>query len=101
MLSVESLIFPTYLNFVNRKNMWVSCNYTIYFDAHCLSYLLCFTLHIYLIALNIWFSLFQLLPVHRYSGDISFRKESRIPLKPMLGGMRSVALFISSHEQTH
>ena len=26
--------------------------------------------------------------------------ESRIPLKPLLGGVRSVALSISSHKQT-
>ena len=29
-----------------------------------------------------------------------FLTESRIPLKPVLGGVRIVVLFISSHEQT-
>ena len=52
----------------------------------------------------------QLLPVHRYSVDffhiLVLQKywvltESRIPIKPVLGGMRIVALSISSHEQTH
>ena len=46
--------------------------------------------------------------MHRYSVDIFHilvllkywvLMESRIPLKPMLGGVRNVALFISSHEQ--
>ena len=50
--------------------------------------------------------LVKLLPVHRYSVVIFFKfwtfeniRESRIPLKPVIGGMRSVALSISSHEQ--
>ena len=53
--------------------------------------------------------LVKLLPVHRYGVDIFhilFLKEywvlaeNRIPLKPVLGGVRIVALSISSHEQT-
>ena len=53
--------------------------------------------------------LVKLHPVHRYSVDIftysgpsgilGFDK-SRIPLKPMLGGVRILALPISSQEQT-
>ena len=52
--------------------------------------------------------LVKLLPVHRYSVDIFHilvlqeywvLMESRILLKPVLGGMRIVALSISSHEQ--
>ena len=49
-------------------------------------------------------------PVHRYSVDIFFiilvlqeylvLTESRILLKPRLGGMQIVALSISAHEQT-
>ena len=49
-------------------------------------------------------------PVHRYSVDIFFHilarreyrvlTESRIPLKPVLGGVRIVAPSISSQEQT-
>ena len=51
----------------------------------------------------------KLLPVNRYSVDIfSYSGPSgilgsdgsRILLKPVLGGVRIVALFISSHEQT-
>ena len=42
--------------------------------------------------------------MHRYSGAISsysgLLTESRIPLKPVRGGMRIVALSISFHEQT-
>ena len=50
------------------------------------------------------------LPVHRYIDDIFHvlvlqeywvLVESRILLKPVLGGVRIVALSISSHEQTH
>ena len=53
--------------------------------------------------------LVKFLPVHRYSVDIfSYfgpsgildSDESRIPLKPVLGGVRIVAFSISSHEQT-
>ena len=53
--------------------------------------------------------LVKLLPVHRYSVDIfhilvlhEYRvlMENRIPIKPVLVGMRIVALSISSHEQT-
>ena len=51
----------------------------------------------------------KLLPVHRYVVDIFSYSgpseywvlmESRIPLKPVLGGVRIVEHFISSHEQT-
>ena len=53
--------------------------------------------------------LVKLLPVHRYKVDIFHilvlweywaLTESRILLKPVLGGMIIVALCISSHEQT-
>ena len=54
--------------------------------------------------------LVKLLPVHRYIVLIFFHilvlqeywvlTESRILLKPVLGGVRIVALSISSHEQT-
>ena len=54
--------------------------------------------------------LVKLLPVHRYIVLIFFHililleywvlVESRTPLKPVLGGVRMVALSISSHEQT-
>ena len=54
--------------------------------------------------------LVKLLLVHRYSVDIfSYSSpsgtlgsdaESRIPLKPVLGGVRIVAFSINSHEQT-
>ena len=53
--------------------------------------------------------LVKLLPVHRYSVDVFHilvlkeywvLTESRIPLKPVLGDVRIVALSISSHEQT-
>ena len=52
--------------------------------------------------------LVKLLPVHQYSVEIfSYfgpsgilgSDESRIPLKPVLGGVRIVALSICSHEQ--
>ena len=53
--------------------------------------------------------LLKLLPVHQYFVDIFSYSgpsgilgsdESRIPLKPVLGGVSIVALSISSHEQT-
>ena len=54
--------------------------------------------------------LVKLLPVHRYSVDIfsysglsglfMVLTESRIPLKPVLGGVRINAFSINSHEQT-
>ena len=53
--------------------------------------------------------LVKLLPVHPYSVDIFYvlvlqeylvLTENRIPLKTALGGVRVVALSISSHEQT-
>ena len=53
--------------------------------------------------------LVKFLPLHLYSVDIfSYSGPSgilgsggsRIPLKPVLGGVRIVALSISSHEQT-
>ena len=54
--------------------------------------------------------LVKVLLVHRYSVDIVSYSgpsgtlgsdvESRIPLKPVLGGMRIVAFPINSHEQT-
>ena len=53
--------------------------------------------------------LVKLLPIHRYRVDIFHilvlqeywvLTESRIPLKPVLGSVRIVALSIRSHEQT-
>ena len=51
--------------------------------------------------------LVKLLPVHRYSVDISYSGPSGIlgfggknlPHKPVLGGMRIAALSISSHDR--
>ena len=54
----------------------------------------------------------KIIPVHRYSVDIfsysglsgilgpDGKQNTALPLKPVLGGVRTVALFISSHEQT-